>query len=68
MTGDNKKICRNRNERKELARRQQSENPGPEVVHPHAAGIVVGNGAHYVVIRPDRWPRKELTRLVRRCA
>jgi len=34
----------------ELARRLQSENPGLEVVHPHAAGIDVGNGAHYVAV------------------
>jgi hypothetical protein len=40
--------------KKELARRLQSENPGLEVVHPHAAGIDVGNGAHYVALRPDR--------------
>jgi transposase len=25
-----------------------------EVVHPHAAGIDVGNSAHYVAVRPDR--------------
>jgi hypothetical protein len=34
----------------------QSENPGLEVVHPHAAGIDVGNSAHYVAVRPDRDP------------
>jgi transposase len=28
--------------------------PGLEVVHPHAAGIDVGNSAHYVAVRPDR--------------
>ena len=44
----------NRKERKEWARRLQSEDPGLEVVHPHAAGIDVGNGAHYVAVRPDR--------------
>ena len=49
-----KKLWRNRKARKELARRLQSENPGLEVVHPHAAGIDVGNGAHYVAVRPDR--------------
>src|SRR3979490_2878456 len=43
-----KKLWRNRKERKEWARRLQSENPGLEVVHPHAAGIDVGNSAHYV--------------------
>jgi len=36
-----KKLWRNRKARKELARRLQSENPGLEVVHPHAAGIDV---------------------------
>lgn len=49
-----KKLWRNRKERKEWARRLQSENPGLEVVHPHAAGIDVGNSAHYVAVRPDR--------------
>ena len=39
-----KKVWRNRKARKELARRLQSENPGLEVVHPHAAGIDVGTG------------------------
>jgi len=46
----------NRKERKELARRLQSANPGLEIVHPHAAGIDVGNQAHYVAVRPDRDP------------
>src|SRR6266853_1661208 len=49
-----KKLWRNRKERKEWARRLQSEDPGLEVVHPHAAGIDVGNSAHYVAVRPDR--------------
>jgi transposase len=48
------KLWRNRKAKKELARRLQSENPGLEVVHPHAAGIDVGNGAHYAAVRPDR--------------
>ena len=52
-----KKLWRNRKARKELARRLQSENPGLEVVHPHAAGIDVGNSAHYVAVRPDRDPQ-----------
>jgi transposase len=55
MTTD-KKLWRNRKEKKELARRLQSENPGLEVVHPHAAGIDVGNSAHYAAVRPDRDP------------
>ena len=52
-----KKLWRNRKERKEWARRLQSEDPGLEVVHPYAAGIDVGNGAHYVAVRPDRDPQ-----------
>jgi transposase len=55
MTTDNKP-WRNRKERKEWARRLQSEDPGLDVVHPHAAGIDVGNGAHYVAVRSDRDP------------
>jgi len=53
MATDNKP-WRNRKERKEWARRLQSEDPGLEVVHPHAAGIDIGNGAHYVAVRPER--------------
>jgi transposase len=49
-----KKIWRNRKERKELARQLRSEDPGLAVVHPHAAGIDVGNAAHYVAVGPDR--------------
>jgi len=41
-----KRLWRNRKAKKELARRLQSENPGLGVVHPHAPGIDVGNGAH----------------------
>jgi transposase len=48
------KLWQNRKERKELARRLRSEDPGLEVVHPHAAGVDVGNSAHYVAVRPDR--------------
>jgi transposase len=46
----------NRRQRKELARRLRVEDPGLEVMHPHAAGIDVGNSAHYVAVRPDRDP------------
>jgi transposase len=53
MTID-KKLLQNRKERKELARRLRAEDPGLEVVHPHAAGIDVGNTTHYVAVRPDR--------------
>ena len=45
-----------RRARKELARRLRSADPGLEVVHPDAAGIDVGNGSHYVAVRPDRDP------------
>ena len=52
-----RKPWRNRKERKEWGRRLQSEDPGLEVVHSHAAGIDVGNGMHYVAVRPDRDPQ-----------
>jgi transposase len=44
----------NRKQRKELARRLRSEDPGLEVMHPNAAGIDVGNNVHYAAVRPDR--------------
>jgi hypothetical protein len=46
----------NRKQRKELARRLRVEDPSLDVMHPHAAGIDVGNSAHYVAVRPDRDP------------
>ncbi len=46
----------NRKQRKELARQLHSASPGLEVMHPRAAGIDVGNGAHYVAVRPDQDP------------
>jgi transposase len=52
-----KKLWQNRKEKKEWTRRLQSEDPGLDVVHPHAAGIDVGNSAHYVAVRPDRDPQ-----------
>jgi transposase len=45
-----------RKQRRELARRLRIEDPGLDVMHPHAAGIDVGNSAHYVAVRPDRDP------------
>src|ERR1700752_3640171 len=51
-----KMLWQNRKERKEWGRRLQSEDPGLEVVHPHAAGIDVGNSAHYVAVPPNRDP------------
>ena len=52
-----KKLWRSRKERKEWAKRLQSEDPGLEVVHPHAAGVDVGNEAHYVAVSPSRDPQ-----------
>jgi transposase len=46
----------NRKERKEFQRRLQSDNPGLEVVHPHAAGIDIGNESHYVAVAPGSDP------------
>lgn len=46
----------NRKERKQWVRRLQSPDPGLDVVHAQAAGIDVGNEAHYVAVRPDRDP------------
>ena len=54
VTGQPAKLTRK--QRKELARRLQVEDPGLDVMHPHAAGIDVGNSAHYVAVRPDRDP------------
>jgi len=54
MGMEKKGLSRNRKQRKELARRLRSEDPGLEVMHPSAAGIDVGNSAHYVAVRPDR--------------
>jgi transposase len=44
----------NRKDRKELARELRAATPRLEVMHPNAAGIDVGNGAHYVAVRPDQ--------------
>lgn len=47
----------NRQQRKELGRRLYSDNPGLEVVHPHAAGIDVGNESHFVAVPPGCDPQ-----------
>jgi transposase len=44
----------NRKQRRELARRLCSGDPGLAVVHPNAAGIDVGNESHFVAVPPDR--------------
>ncbi|HEX8815940.1 MAG TPA: hypothetical protein VF753_10605, partial [Terriglobales bacterium] len=38
----------NRKQRREMMRKMQSEDLNLEVVHPHAAGIDIGNESHYV--------------------
>jgi len=45
-----------RKQRKDLARRLCTQDPGLDIVHPHAAGIDIGNSTHYVAVRPDRDP------------
>lgn len=55
MTGPRKSLGkRNREQRKELARRLKSDDPGLEVVHANAAGIDIGNESHYVAVSPQR--------------
>ena len=53
FTAGQKKLWRNRKERKQWAQRLQSDDPGLEVVHPDAAGIDVGSSSRYVAVRPD---------------
>src|SRR6266498_6035303 len=43
-----------RKERRELARKIQSDEISLEVVHPDAAGLDIGNEAHYVAVPPQR--------------
>jgi transposase len=44
----------NRKQRREMMRKMQSEDISLQVVHPHAAGIDIGNEAHYVAVPPGR--------------
>jgi transposase len=44
----------NRRERRELANRLSSADPGLEVVNRHAAGIDIGNESHYVAVPTGR--------------
>lgn len=48
----------NRKQRRELMRKRQSEDFDLEVVHPHAAGIDIGNESHCVAVPPRRAPEK----------
>ena len=47
----------NRKQRREMMRQMQSEDLNLEVVHPHAAGIDIGNASHYVAVPPSRDPQ-----------
>ena len=44
----------NRKQRRDLARKIQADDVRLEVVHPDAAGIDIGNEAHYVAVPPGR--------------
>jgi len=44
----------NRQQRREMTRKIQSEDLSLEVVHPDAAGIDIGNESHYVAVPPTR--------------
>jgi len=44
----------NRKQRRETIRKIQSEELSLEVIHPHAAGIDIGNESHYVAVPPSR--------------
>ena len=44
----------NRKQRREMMRKIQSTDLSLEVVHPHAAGIDIGNESHYVAVPPGR--------------
>jgi transposase len=44
----------NRKQRRQMERRIQSADLSLQVVHPHAAGIDIGNETHYVAVPPDR--------------
>jgi len=44
----------NRAQRREMTRKIQAEDLSLEVVHPHAAGIDIGNESHYVAVPSTR--------------
>ncbi len=44
----------NRKQRREMERKIQSDDLSLELVHPHAAGIDIGNESHYVAVPPSR--------------
>ena len=47
----------NRQQRRAMLRKMQSEDLSLEVVHPQAAGIDIGNASHYVAVPPSRDPQ-----------
>jgi hypothetical protein len=51
----------NRKQRREMTRKIHAEDLSLEVVHPHAAGIDIGNEAHYVAVPPD-WDNQSVRR------
>jgi hypothetical protein len=70
----------NHKQRREMTRKIQSEDLSLEVVHPHAAGIDIGNESHYVAVPPTRdsqpvrrfgcttWELKEMAVWLKECA
>src|SRR5260370_2569243 len=44
----------NRQQRRHMMRKMQSDDLSLEVVHPDAAGIDIGNESHYVAVPPTR--------------
>lgn len=46
----------NRKQRRELQRRLSNDDPGLEILQPHAAGIDIGNESHFVSVAADRDP------------
>lgn len=69
----------NRKQRAEMKRKIQSASISLDVIHPHAAGIDIGNEAHYVAVPPNRDDEpvrrfgcstaelKEMARWLKRC-
>jgi transposase len=45
---------RNRQQRREFIQRFNAAEPDLEIVHPHAAGIDIGNESHFVAVAPSR--------------
>ena len=52
----------NRKQRREMMRKMQAADLSLEVVHPDAAGIDIGNEAHYVTVPPPARDREAVRR------